>query len=217
METPDTPGYALMDPRERAAEAPYTFFLPSSVELAAISPGDLVKLIFEHAPPSENIERMWVTVEEVQGEALQGKLANEPYEEASSVHLGDSVAFERYQVVDIIWRDPAGKPQPEERREFWDRCLVDACVLDGSEPVEYLCREEPNMGREGDSFPDSGWRIRGRFGDASDEEVQARKAQYVALGAVLNADDSWLHLIDAPIGSRLMRDFESGDYVEVEE
>lgn len=160
---------------------------------------------------------MWVTVEEARGETLRGQLANEPYEEASSIHLGDSLASERRHVIDIIWADSVGKPEPAERREFWERCIADVCVLDGSEPLEYLYREEPNMEREGDSFPDSGWRIRDRFGNAIDEEVQARKAQYVALGAVLNSDDSWLHLIDAPIGSRFMRDFETGDYVEVEE
>ena len=110
-----------MDPRERAAEAPYTFFLPSAARLAAISPGDEVKLIFEFAPPSQNIERMWVTVEEVQGEALRRQLANESYEEPSSIHLGDSVAFERDNVLDIIWADPEGKPKPAERARVLDR------------------------------------------------------------------------------------------------
>jgi hypothetical protein len=42
-----------------------------------------------------------------------------------------------------------------------------------------------------------------------------RGAAYVALGAVLNRDDSWLELIDAPIGSAFMRDFETGAYEPV--
>ncbi len=58
------------------------------------------------------------------------------------------------------------------------------------------------------------WRIRGRFGDCTDDELAERRTAYVALGAVLNRDDSWLEWIDAPFGTHLIRDFESGDYLE---
>jgi hypothetical protein len=39
-----SPGYVLFDPRPIAAEAPYTFFLPSETEIVAIARGDMVKL-----------------------------------------------------------------------------------------------------------------------------------------------------------------------------
>ena len=70
------------------------------------------------------------------------------------------------------------------------------------------------MQQEGDQHLDSGWRFRGRSGSESDEGMERRALSYVALGAVLNRDDSWLHLIDAPIGSAFMRNFETGEYVE---
>lgn len=209
-------GYEIMDPRPVAEEAPYTYFLPSSEEIAAVGEGDLVKLVFDYLVEIEEwaTERMWVTVTEVAGNSLAGTLDNEPYEPHSPLKVGGNVTFSRHEIIDVLWKEPGRAPCRPERREYWERCLVDACVLDGEEPVEYLYREEPDMGDDGDTYPDSGWRIRGRQGQTSDAEMEARKAVYVALGAVLNRDDSWLHLIDADVGKSYMRDFEAGEYLQ---
>ena len=207
-----------MDPRPIAAEAPYTFFLPSTPEIAAVGKGDLVKLIFEYEGETEQwaAERMWVTVESVEGDELRGVLSNQPDEPRSPVKEGDPVVFERYQILAIVWANPATAPPALGHREYWDRCLVDQCVLDGEEPVEYLYREEPDLADEDDEYADSGWRIRGRRGETTDEDMDERGFAYVALDAVLNRDDSWINWIDSPVGTRLMRDFETNAYVEVE-
>ena len=207
--------YLVLDPRPDAASAPYTFFLPSPLEIAAVGEGDLVKLMFEYTHDIEKwaIERMWVIVQEVKGEAVRGLLDNDPSEPTSTLTAGDTILFERHDILAILWASPETAPRPHCYQEYWDRCLVDQCVLDGTEPVEFIYREEPDMASEGDKHPDSGWRIRGRMGDATDEDAEARKIAYVALGAVLNRDDSWLHLIDEPIGRALMRDFDTGKYV----
>lgn len=210
----ERPHYFIADPRPIAAGAPYTFFLPSAAEIAAIGVGDLVKLMFEYEHQTEKWggERMWVKVGGYEGERLWGSLANEPDEPTSFLRHGEKIEFQRHHALAIVWENPEAAPKQENYREYWDRCLVDDCVLDGSEPVEYFYREEPEMAQDGDNYPDSGWRIRGRQGDATDEEMENRKLSYVALGAVLNRDDSWLSHIDAPIGSAFMRNFETGNY-----
>jgi hypothetical protein len=180
------PGFVVIDPRPIRDEAPYTFFLPTETEVAAVCKGDLVKLMFEHVPAGEEwgVERMWVTVEGSDSAKVWGRLDNKPYEPTASIHAGDPVTFRRHHILSIIWDRPECAPPPAEYREYWDRCLADGCVLDGTEPVEYIYREEPDMADEGDKHPDSGWRIRGRMGDSSDEQMDARKPQYVAIGKV---------------------------------
>ena len=94
--------------------------------------------------------------------------------------------------------------------------MVDQAVLDGDLTVEYIYREAPDMAKEGDEFPDSGWRIRGDSRGNLRDQIGSRKVVYVALGAVLNADASWLHLIDEPIGARFVKDNGKGKFVKEE-
>ena len=209
-----SPGYILLDPRPVAAEAPYTFFIPTAGQLAAIGVGDLVKLIFEHVPAGHKmeVERMWVVVSSSDAEGLTGTLDNNPGEPSASIRLGDLVRFDRHHVIAIRWSNPETAPLSAPHREYWERCLVDDCVLDGTEPVEFIYREEPDIGSPEDKHPDSGWRIRGRVGDATNEEVDARTVRYISIAFVLNRDDSWLPFINAPVGTRLLRDFGANIY-----
>lgn len=214
MAQDDPTGWELTDPRPIAAEAPYTFHLPSDAERAALDVGDLAKLVFAyHGPIDEyGVERMWVKIVEVGADRLAGLLENTPFEVRSPLRLGDTIDFQRHHVIDIEWEHPEQAPPSQPSRQYWDRCLVDQCVLDGEAPVEYLYREVPDMTQDGDTWPDSGWRIRGRRGDASEADYDNRKIAYIALGKVLNADDSWLHLIDMPEGCCFERDLTTGEY-----
>lgn len=209
-----SPAYTLLDPRPVAAEAPYTFFLPGQAEVAAVGPGDGAKLMFAYPHQVEewSVERMWVLVQTVEGDHLTGRLDNVPAEPTAPLRAGDVVRFRREQIIAIDWARPEQAPEPVARRGYWQRCLVDACVLEGEMPVGFLYRESPDMTEAGDADPDSGWRIRGRMDDASDAEIDAREARYVALGAVLNRDDSWLELIDAPVGACFRRNVATGAY-----
>ena len=72
------------------------------------------------------------------------------------------------------------------------------------------------MTRDGDRYPDSGWRIRCDVDSRTEDEVGALSASYIAIGKVLNKDDSWLHLIEAPVGYHFIRDEQSGEFIGVE-
>jgi hypothetical protein len=205
--------YEIDDPRPIAASAPYTYYLPSENEVLALVPGDQVKLLFRSIPPSPKfeVERMWVTITAIDSDGVRGELDNVPFD-MPQICLGDALSFRRSDVIDIIWSDDRGaRPPPAPpRRWYWDRCLVDECVLYAGAKVQYLYREEPE--HDEDEYQDSGWCIRGDWRDISDKELESREVAYVALGAVLNCDDSWLALIDEPVGSAFIRNWETGAF-----
>ena len=207
--------YEIDDPHAIAADAPYTYFLPSENEVLALAPGDQVKLVFRSIPPGPKFEaeRMWVTITAIEGDRIAGKLDNIPLD-MPQFRLGDPVSFRRSGVIDVIWSGDRATPPPSTppRREYWERCLVDECVLHDGAKVHSLYREEPDLAGEDDKYPDSGWRIRGDWRNLSNSEIDDREVTYVALGAVLNRDDSWLGLIDEPVGSAFIRNWETGAF-----
>lgn len=207
---------SIEDPRPAAQQARYTYFLPSENELLAIAVGDLVKVIVQSHPSSSkwDAERMWFSVTEVDGSTLTATLDNDPFD-IPQLHPGDALSFPLSSVIDIAWDEGRSVPPPPQppRRTFWDRCLVDRCVLDDGARVHFLYREEPDAVRTQDEYPDSGWRIRGDYRNVTDTELASREAKYVALGAVLNRDDTWLAVIDAAIGSRFVRDWDRDVFV----
>jgi hypothetical protein len=207
-------GIALNDPRPIAAEAPYTFFLPLPVELAALEPGDMVQAIFRETSGDRQYgaERMWVEVEAVADGFVSGKLLNQPFD-MPSLKLDDWMCIPLTHVITVKFQDGKPKLDMAGPRSYWDRCFVDACVVEGRCHADYFYREEPDMTREGDKDPDSGWRIRGTEEAIAEDERLGEKAMYIALGKVLNQDDRWIHLIDSPVGSAFQWDAARGDYI----
>jgi hypothetical protein len=215
----NAPSFVFVDPRPIAAEAPYTYYLAPPAKVAAVELCDLVKVVVSAVPPSEKwgSERVWVCLTSIVGDRFEGTLDSSPYD-IPALKQGDVLVFDRSFIIDVSFMNSAkyAALPPDPRREYLDRCLVDQCVADGNVPVHYLYREEPDMAQESDKHPDSGWRIRGDMRNCSQDELEAREAEYIAIGMVLNSDDSWLHLIDEPIGSAFERNFETGKYERVE-
>ncbi len=207
--------YEIDDPRPTKANAPYTFYLPDNNRLNAIETGDSVQIIIRSVPLGIDYgaERMWVNVIEITGDDITGSLDNEPFD-IPQLKLTDKIRFKRFHIIDYEWKDKKKEQQFPVVKSIqkWDRCLVDTCVLDRQIPITYLYKEEPDMTEEGDKYPDSGWRLRGDVDLMTDDEYDNGKPQYIALGKVLNVDDSWLHLIDEPVGSRFFKNKETGKF-----
>jgi len=197
----DVDRWWLEDVRLRRAEAPYTFYQPSEPLIARLAPGDSAKLIFgfeSQDPRAPAAERMWVEITERDGDHFRGVLDNTPHF-LRGLSLGDAIEFEAHHIADT------GIGEDDGLERFARRCFVTARVLRDGEPVGYLYREEP------DRDDDSGWRI--MAGDESDEYMDdPDNVYYVALGAVLNRDDSFLHLLDSPAGSAFGRDAGGADF-----
>jgi hypothetical protein len=207
-------GIVLNDPRPIAAEAPYSFYLPLPQELAALEQGDMVQAIFREIAGGRkyDAERMWVEVEAVADGFVSGKLVNTPFD-MPSLKLDDWMRIPLTHVITVKFQE--GKPLLDMAgpRSYWDRCFVDACVVEGRCHVDYFYREEPDMTKDGDKDPDSGWRIRGTDDAIAEDERLGEKPMYIALGKVLNQDDRWIHLIDSPVGSAFKWDADKGDYI----
>ncbi len=156
---------------------------------------------------------MWVLVQLMEEDHLVGVLDNEPFD-MQGLARGARVRFERFHIISVEFGSEEKENQilSPSRRGYWERCLVDRCVLDDGVKVGFLYREEPEPMDAKDKYPDSGWRIRGDGRGWSDDELDTREVVFVALGAVLNRDDSWLSLIDEPVGSVFVRDFETDDF-----
>lgn len=203
--------YEIVDPRPIAKESPYTFFLPSAVDLARLEPGHVAKLMF-CGLPEQNVERMWVRIESKEPEGWTGKLDNVPFD-MPQLRLGDAIRFHPWQIIQTSADETGDQP---DHREYWDRCFVDPLILSGDGKVHYLERVEPEGMEEGRKYPDSGWRIYGREIELGEDGPDVEfEMEYLALGVVLNKDDSWLDLIDEPVGSEFRRDFQTGRYNSV--
>jgi hypothetical protein len=195
----------LANADELAAEYKYTFYKPSPEVLQKIQVGEVVKLIFRFEsedPDAPGAERMWVLVDGIHDQGrFVGRLNNEP-RHIADLKLDDPVQFASCHIIATEHDDDDNLVE-----KYIKRCLVTNRVLREGKLAGYLYREEP------DHEDDSGWRITSN--DESDEYMEdSKNSAYVSLGAVLNQDDSFVDLLESPVGSAFIRDSESGQFVQ---
>lgn len=195
----------LENVQEIAKEAPYTFYVPSNELINRLQVGHLVKLMFANDTRREtdqsNAERMWVEITKIDGEHYVGVLDNIPYE-IQHLKAGDEIHFQAYHIMSVY---NVIDPIPSLAKDYWDKCWTTFDILDGKASIAYLIRDEPI------DEQDSGWQI--LSGDESDEYLNEDNCACVALGTVLNLDDSFRALLTADIGSSFVKN-EQGEWVK---
>ncbi|MFB2539554.1 MULTISPECIES: DUF2185 domain-containing protein [unclassified Acinetobacter] len=195
----------LENVRTLAKQYPYTFYVPSIEYISTLEIGDLVKLMFEDE--QGQAERMWVKITAIHGEDFAGQLDNQPYE-IQGLNAGDCIHF---SVQHIMTSYNKVDPVPSLAQEYWDRCWTTKAILDGEAPIGLICRDEPCQDQEDRPCQDSGWQI--LTGDESDEYMcNPDVIRWVALGVLLNIDDSFIHLLDEKVGSAYIKN-EQGEWV----
>lgn len=198
------PSWHLANADEIASQHKYTFYKPSREVIGRVVPGEVVKLIFQFEsddPEAPGAERMWVLVDEADdGTHFKGRLNNDP-RHIQDLKLDDPVEFESCHIINTEHDD---NDNIVER--YIKRCFVTKRVLNEGHKVGYLYREEP------DEEKDSGWRITSNT--ETDEYMDdSNNVAYVSLGAVLSKDDSFVALLELPVGSAFIRDESTGEFV----
>ncbi len=135
-----------------------------------------------------------------------GTLDNEPFH-IKDLKAGDSIVFRREHIIQYdtlddleIEDENEGKLEP-----YFKRCIVSNQIMQDRQQIGYVYREEPN------EDIDSGWYVMSG-NETDDYSDDSDNFQYIAIGVVLNKDDSFVHLLNEPIGSEFARDEVTGGF-----
>ena len=204
----------IITPRDVVEPLPCTFVLHGSTYANAAGAGDLVQVVMRWKLEKPFDLTQWIKVTSADGDRLEGTmeptLLEPEWFEAPNLDEGTVICLKRPNIFRVRFANPEKYASLEPIRPYWDRgCQVEESVLKESAPVRFLYREVSNLTLEDDDLPDSGWRIRSTSGICD--------ACYVPLGAVLDQDDSWRHLVDAPLGAIFAKDPETGFFGQVRE
>lgn len=173
---------------ERNKESPYTFYKPSKEVIDSLEVEDLVKLIFfvESDEDGYSGERMWVEIIERNSNHFVGKLENEPYR-LKDLNSGQLIHFRTEHICETEYEDE----ESIQLDYYLDTLItVNIDVFDKNE-FNFLLRDQSNDDN------DSGWVVLSGY-EEDEFSNNPDNFQIVALGVILNIDDSILSFINEP-------------------
>jgi hypothetical protein len=107
-------GYSLVDSEERQRQFPDSWQHPPEGILAAIRPGDCVKIAVEGADVPG--ERFWTVVQEVSESAYVVRVENDLlFSQKHQIHCGDILCINRQNIIDV-WPEVSVRRGAEEVR-----------------------------------------------------------------------------------------------------
>ncbi len=108
--------------------------------------------------------------------------------------------FADYHIISVLEPKFSSAEDDHAEARAFSRCRVDPAIIDDGARIGTIERLAPDPG-EGARFSDTGWRI---FAEGA-PRPDADDMLYLAIGVVLNKDDSILPYLDAPVGTSLRR------------
>jgi hypothetical protein len=211
----------IEDPRPWAGKLPYSHALPGEECLNAIGKGDSVTVEVSLRkglrPVMELNGDVSFEVLSVSSEFIEGRMqipAERPISDSDIV-----VRIPKWAIKDVSFADPKHEHLAElpcDKYPGW--CLLDMCGMPlgvaGTYAVDacYIYREEPKILPDNETRTDRGWRISHHARPMENEDIYQEKVLYVPTCFALDMDDSWLPLIDSPIGSAFKKNLRTGSF-----
>ena len=195
--------WSLRDAELEKYRFPYTFYKPSDGVLGKLKIGDVVKLVVDYKMPGGDVttaESISVEIIVLGGEKYTGRLLSKP---DCVEGVGPLVEFEGRNIIDTSYLDN----KCGELGRYAQHCKVANGVFYEYEKIFLLKRAPPDKDR------DSGWTMLGEndFGEFIDDPYEMA---LVSIGAVLNIEDTFIHLLDEPIGSEFLWDKTKNSFVK---
>ncbi|WP_183581124.1 immunity protein Imm33 domain-containing protein [Mucilaginibacter sp. X5P1] len=205
--------WSLDNAVEIQKEFPYTFYRPPDEIIDSLKPGDLVKLIFRFESDEPDVpaaERMWVIIEIINEDgSFVGKLNNDPFH-IKDIKLGNKVRFSRQHIIQYNTLNDLDIKDTNDISKYLKKCFVSNHIMHDGYKVGRLYWEEPEDENE------TGWTFMGDY-ETQEYVDDSKNLQYIAIGKVLNIDDSFINLLDEPVGSEFVRDDITGTFFKIED
>ena len=206
--------WKLDNAKDVQKEFPYTFYKPSEEIISKLKVGDIVKLIFSFESDEPNVpraERMWVIIQSINSESYVGTLDNDPYH-IKDIKAGDRVDFRKEHIIDFDTIEDLGieDTNADIIESYFKKCFVSNQIMNEGFKVGRLYKEKP------EDEDDTGWVLLSNY-ESQEYMDDSSNMQFIAIGKILNIDDSFIHLLNEPIDSEFERDAVTNSFYSINE